>query len=166
MAIRSLFAALAAAFVLVAGPAFAHSVNVGSLEITDLWARATPPKAPTAGGFLTITNNGTDDDTLVAVSTPMAGKSELHKMEMKDGVMIMRPVEGGITIPAGGSVTLAPGGLHLMFMKLTGAFKEGETVPVTLTFAKAGSVDTFLHVLSVGAKGPNGDAGDTHDMKM
>ena len=56
-----------------------------------------------------------------------------------------------------------------MFITLSGDLKEGEKLPVTLTFAKAGSVDTFLHILAIGSKGPKGDAGgdhDMHDMKM
>jgi copper(I)-binding protein len=67
-------------------------------------------------------------------------------MEMKDGVMIMRPVEGGLEIPAGETVELKPGGLHIMFMAVSEPFNEGETVPVTLEFEKAGSVELNLPV--------------------
>lgn len=149
------FGAALALLVAAAAPAFAHSVEVGTLSLTDLWTRATPPGAPTAGGYLTITNTGSEPDTLLAVSSPVVGKSEIHEMATTDGVMTMRPVEG-IEIPAGGSVTLAPGGFHLMFITLTEPLKEGEKMPVTLTFAKAGSVDTFLHILAIGADGPDG----------
>ncbi len=150
-------AALAvAAFLAVVGGASAHSVTVGSLELTDLWTRATPPGAPTASGYLTITNTGAEADRLVAASSPMAGTGQLHQMEVKDGIASMHPVDG-IAIPAGGSVTLAPMGFHLMFVDLKGQVKEGEQLPVTLTFEKAGTVETFLHVMAVGASGPAGD---------
>ena len=157
-------AAVGALFAVVtfATPALAHEVTVGSLTLTDLWTRATPPKAPTAAGYLTITNKGAEADRLIAATTPDAAKGELHIMQVKDGVMTMRPAEGGIAIPAGGSVTLAPGGYHLMFITLKDSLKEGGKLPVTLTFEKAGKVDTFLHVLAVGAQGPAGGA--THDM--
>jgi copper(I)-binding protein len=153
-------AAIGALFAVVAfaAPAFAHEVEVGSLELTDLWTRATPPGAPTGAGFLTITNKGSEADTLIAVSTPAAEIGELHTMEVKDGVMTMHPVEGGIAIPAGSTVSLAPGGLHLMFIKLKEPFVEGGKLPATLTFAKAGAVDTFLHIMPVGSKGPAGGA--------
>jgi copper(I)-binding protein len=137
-------------------------VTLGALSITDLWTRATPPQAPTAAGYLTIANSGSEPDRLIAASSPLAGKTELHQMELKDGVMTMRPVEGGVEIPAGGSVSLAPDGFHIMFMELKDSFKEGGKLPVTLTFEKAGSVDTFLHILAIGAKGPSADQG--HDM--
>lgn len=143
---------------LAANPAFAHSIEVGALTLTDLWTRATPPKAPTGGGYLTITNNGTEADRLVAAASPLAEKGGLHQMTVKDGVMTMRPVEN-IEIPPGGSVALAPGGFHLMFVSLKEPFKQGGKLPVTLTFDKAGTIETFLHIRPIGAPGP----GEAHD---
>jgi copper(I)-binding protein len=150
---------------LLATPALAHSVTVGSLTITDLWTRATPPGAPTAAGYLTITNKGSEADTLVSATSPDAQHGELHHMAMKDGVMTMNAVDGGIPIPAGGSVKLAPDGFHIMFVTLSAPLKEGGKLPVTLTFAKAGSVTTFLHILAIGASGP-GDMDNMGNMKM
>jgi copper(I)-binding protein len=147
---------------LFATPAFAHSVTLGSLTITDLWTRATPPGAPTAAGYMTIANAGEEADTLRSAASPVADHGELHVMAMKDGVMTMRPVDGGVAIPAGGTVKLAPDGFHIMFVTLNAPLKEGGKLPVTLTFAKAGSVTTFLHILAIGASGP----GDMGDMKM
>ena len=133
-------------------------MKIGDLVITGLWARATPPRAPTGGGYLTIANTGTEPDALIAVASPLAGKAEIHRMEMKDGVMVMRPVAGGIEIPPGGSVALAPGGLHVMFMELKGALTKGEKLPLTLRFRKAGEIATFLDIEPIGAAGP----GDSH----
>ncbi len=155
MSFRMILAAFAVTLTLCA-QAGAHEVTVGSLTLTDLWARATPPKAPTGGGYLTITNAGDTPDRLVAVSSTQVGKAEIHEMKVEDGVMTMRPVPDGIEIPAHGSATLAPGGFHLMFIGLQAPFVEGEKLPVTLTFENAGSVDTFLHIMAIGAKGPEG----------
>jgi copper(I)-binding protein len=155
MTFPRLLAALAA-FLLIAAPAAAHSLTLGPLEITDLWTRATPPGAPTAGGYLTITNTGSEADRLVAVASPAAGSAQIHQMSMKDGVMTMHPVAGGVAIPPGGSVTLAPDGFHIMFMGLKAGLKEGGTMPVTLTFEKAGSIDTAMQVMAIGAKGMDG----------
>ncbi|SDB28263.1 copper chaperone PCu(A)C [Bauldia litoralis] len=164
MSFHMILAAVAVSVSLVA-PAAAHEVTLGSLTLTELWSRATPPNAPTAGGYLTITNTGDTADRLVAVSTAQAGKSEIHEMTVSDGVMTMRPLAEGVEVPANGTLVLAPGGFHLMFMKLQAPFVEGEEVPVTLTFEQAGSVDTFLHVMQIGARGPDGHAGHD-DMKM
>ena len=95
----ALLAAVAASL-LYLNPAAAHSVKVGQLEITDLWTRATPPRAPAAGGFLTITNLGDESDRLVAVSSPAAAISEVHEMKVEDGIMTMRPLDDGLEIPA------------------------------------------------------------------
>src|SRR5262249_6124230 len=140
--------------------------KVGALDLTDLWTRATPPAAPSAGGYLTITNTGTEPDRLIAVSSPNAEKGELHQMSMDNDVMKMRPLTGGIEIPAGGKLMLAPGGLHLMFTTLKEPLVEGGKLPITLTFEKAGKVDTFLHIMAIGAKGPDGSMGGMsgHDM--
>src|SRR5215471_5625407 len=116
-----------------AGVAASDEVKVGDLTISGLWTRATPPKAPSAGGYLTIANAGKDADRLVEVSSAVAGKAELHEMAMKKGVMTMRPVEAGVPIPPGGKVDLTPDGLHIMFTELKQSLKVGDKVPVTLT---------------------------------
>jgi copper(I)-binding protein len=146
----------------MAGFASAHEVKVGTLTITDLWTRATPPGAPAAGGFLTITNTGTEPDRLIAVSSPETASGEIHEMSMENDVMKMNAVAGGIEIPAGATVKLAPGGLHLMLIGPKGPLTEGGKFPVTLTFEKAGKIDTFLHIMPIGSKGPDGTGGG-HD---
>jgi copper(I)-binding protein len=160
----SIIAALAAAFVSVsaASTTLAHEIEVGSLTLTDLWTRATPPGAPTGGGFLTITNHGSQADRLIAVSSPAAAENQIHEMAVVDGVMSMKEVPG-IEIPAGGAVSLAPGGYHLMFIGLKQPLVEGEQLPVTLTFEKAGAIDTYLHVIAIGAMGLDGSMGEHQD---
>ena len=77
-------------------------------------------------------------------------------MAVQDGVMKMREMAEGIEVPAGGTLELKPGGYHMMFLELAGPFKEGESVPVTLTFEKAGAVEVSLKVEKMGAKGMSG----------
>lgn len=150
----------------------AEDVKAGDLVITQAWARATPGGAKVGGGFLTIENKGTVPDKLVGVSADGAGKIEVHEMVMNEGVMKMRPVEGGLTIDPGKTVKLAPGGLHLMMMDLKSPLKQGDKMPVTLQFEKAGKVAVTLDVQGVGAQGPaaSGEGGmkkmDHPGMKM
>lgn len=157
-----------AAVLLLLQPAFAQSVKVGDLELTNLWTRATPPGAVAGGGFMTITNNGDTPDRLIALSSPVAEIGEVHEMKVEDGVMTMRPLDDGLEIPAHSSVTLAPGGYHVMFIDLKEPIAVGSDVPVTLTFEKAGVLDTVLHAAPVGSPGPGGvkggkDHGMTHE---
>lgn len=128
--------------------AASDAATAGDLAVADGWARAMLPGQPAGGGYLTITNDGAEADRLIGASSPVAGKVEVHTMEVVDDVMVMRPVEGGLEIPAGGSVELKPGGLHLMFLEVTEPFAEGDTVPVTLEFEKAGAVEVPLPVRS------------------
>jgi copper(I)-binding protein len=154
-ALRSLsFAAFAVA--LFAVPACAEDIKAGDLVISQAWSRATPNGAKIAGGYLTIENKGTTPDRLIGGSGDIAGKVEVHEMAMNNGVMTMRPLDKGLTIEPGKTVKLAPGGYHLMIMDLKGPLKQGEQVPVTLEFEKAGKVKVSLDVQGVGAQAPAG----------
>jgi len=148
--------AVATALSLVSLSALAMDYKAGDLTLSQAWTRATPPKAKAGGGFVEIVNAGSEDDRLVAASSNVATKVELHEMSVTDGVMKMRELENGIAIPAGETVALKPGGLHIMFMGLNQSFEEGTVVPVVLTFEKAGDVAVDLSVAKMGAKSPEG----------
>jgi len=147
------FAALTAAFLLAPALASAHEFKLGDLEIGHPWSRATPPGAKVAGGYFTVANHGGAPDRLVSVTSDIAAKAEVHEMAVKDGVMTMRPVVGGLEIPAGGKLELKPGGYHLMLMDLKHPAREGESFPATLTFEKAGSVTVDFQVEGMSGAG-------------
>ena len=101
--------------------------------------------------YLTITNGTDQDEVLTGASVPGCTTIELHEMRMEDDVMVMRPVEGGqIVIPAGETVELKQGGLHIMCIGKTGEFTVGDKVPVTLEFSSAGSVEVTAEVIAPG----------------
>ncbi|MTH34648.1 DUF1775 domain-containing protein [Paracoccus limosus] len=130
--------------------------QAGDIRVDGAFARATPPGADLAGGFLTIHNRGAAD-RLVEVSTALADHVEIHEMVMQGDVMTMRPQPDGLPIPAGQTVELKPGGYHLMLMGLKQPLAQGETVPLTLTFEKAGKLDATLQVGPVNARAAGGD---------
>ncbi|QIA21768.1 copper chaperone PCu(A)C [Mesorhizobium sp. AA22] len=136
---------------------FAHEFRVGDLKIVHPWSRATPPGAKVAGGYFSITNTGSSPDRLLSISSEISAKTELHEMGVKDGVMTMRPVSGGLEIPAGGKVALAPGGYHLMFVGLKRQPKQGKAFSATLTFEKAGTVTVEFAVEGMGETGSMAD---------
>ncbi len=133
-------------------------VTLGALELTAPFARATLPNQPVAGGFLTITNTGDSDDTLVAVRSDAASRMEVHEMAMDGDVMKMRELEQGLPIPAGETVILKPGGFHIMFMDLAGPMAEGDSTEVTLVFANAGEVTLTMPIVARDGAGPGGHA--------
>jgi hypothetical protein len=139
-------AACALALSCLSVAADARDYVFGELKITHPWSRPTPPSAPTAVGYLTIVNRGHSPDRLIGGSTPAADKIEIHQMSMVGGVMSMRPVAGGLVIPAGGSVSLAPDGFHLMLIGPRRPFRPGEHIPIALTFEHAGTVKLDLAV--------------------
>ena len=124
------------------------------IVVSQAWSRATPKGAKVAGGYLTIENRGTAPDRLLSASSPAVATVEIHQMTMQDGIMTMRPLEQGLAIPPDGIVVLAPGGNHIMFVGLTAPFEEGQRIPVSLKFLRAGTIETSFDVGSVGAKGP------------
>lgn len=154
-------AALCLALFAVAGSVSAQPaegpVRAGDLEIAAPWMREPPPGANVAAGYLSIRNTGEEADTLKGVAVSFARRSEIHEMAMSGGTMMMRPLPDGLVIAPGDTVTLQPGGLHLMFMGLTERPGEGETVRVTLTFDRAGEVTLDAPVASLGASGPPGE---------
>ncbi|KAE8437549.1 MULTISPECIES: copper chaperone PCu(A)C [Halomonadaceae] len=135
-----------------------------AIEAEQPWTRATPPGAGAGGGFVTLTNHGDGDDMLIGATSPVTERVEIHIMEMDGDVMRMAPLPGGIELPAGGSVTLAPGGLHLMLMELDSPIVEGEPVPVTLEFQHAEPMEIELRVLPVGEspEGHHHESGHSH----
>jgi periplasmic copper chaperone A len=137
----------------------AEEVKAGDLMISQAWSRATPNGAKIGVGYFTIENKGTTADKLIGVTGDISGKIELHEMSMNNGVMKMRPVDGGLAIDPGKTVKLAPNGYHLMIMDLKSPLKQGDKVPVTIEFERAGKVAVTLDVQGVGAQGPaSGDS--------
>lgn len=136
------------------------AAKLGDLEISGGSVKAMLPGAKVGGGFLTIRNGGAGEDRLVAVESPAAARVEIHEMKMENDVMKMRKLDDGVAVPAGETVELKAGGLHLMFMDVKTPFKEGDAVPVTLVFEKAGKVDAAFPVGS--AKGGAAAGGHKH----
>lgn len=139
---------------LVAGIVFdtgAASTQTGQLEVTNAWARATPGKSDVGAAYATI--QSPTADRLVAASSPVAKKVDLHTMTMSGTVMQMRPV-AAIDIPAGQPVTLAPDGLHIMLEGLKKPLRAGQSFPLTLSFEKAGKQTVNVAVQKVGAMAP------------
>jgi hypothetical protein len=149
---RSLLRAAAAVALLSAFPAAAHDYRAGDISIGHPWTRAIGAAAPTAAGYMSLRNGGTEPDRLIAATSPRARSVEIHEMTMTDGVMRMRPLAAGIAIPPGGAAWLRPGGLHLMLIGPAGPFAQGESVPVILRFERAGEVTVDLEVAAAGAR--------------
>ncbi|TGE02341.1 DUF1775 domain-containing protein [Methylobacterium nonmethylotrophicum] len=152
--------------VAAAGPAPAAStgavVKAGDLTIASPWIRATPGGAKVAGGYLQVTNTGTEPDRLVSAAIPLAARAEVHQMSMDNGVAKMAPVEAGLVIKPGETVVLKPGGYHLMFMDLKGPVKAGDAIEGSLTFARAGTVPVRFAVGAIGASAPEAGGGHQH----
>lgn len=125
--------------------------KVGDLVVTAPWSRATPKGAKIGAGYLTIQNNGATPDKLMSVETGIAGKADIHEMSMKDGVMHMRPLAGGVTIEPGKSVVLGPSGFHLMLMDLKKPLEQGQSFDATLHFEKAGLLKVKFQIGGIGA---------------
>jgi copper(I)-binding protein len=142
----------AAAVVLVAPGAFAQTFKAGSIEIEAPWARATPKGASIGAGYMKITNTGAAPDRLISGSSNVAPKFEVHDMKMENGVMRMRPIQGGLEIKPGEAVELKPGSSHVMFVGLTEPLKAGDHIEATLVFDRAGAVKVEYDVLAIGAE--------------
>ncbi len=131
--------AVAAALITLGAVAALARAAEPEIGLSNAWVRPTLGAGRTTAAYVTIANNGTAADRLTAADTPGAGSVEIHTAGMKDGVMRMRRLEG-LDIPAGDTVTMAPGGYHIMIIDVEDPVQAGSVVPLTLTFEGAGSV--------------------------
>ena len=118
----------------------ATAVAQPPVTVHDAWVRAAPPTATMSAGYLTLTNATDAPIRVVGAESPQFERVEIHESALHDGVAHMAPVDG-VTVPANGSVTLAPGGLHLMLIGPTQSFAEGDKVILTLDFEDGWSVE-------------------------
>lgn len=129
---------------LAVGLFFWMSSVFSQVSVENPWARPTPPSAKLGAGYLTVVSSGAAD-RLVGAASPAAARVEMH-VTLRDGeVMRMREVKA-FDLPAKGRLELKPAGAHLMFVDLKRPFKQGDKVPVTLKFEKAGEVKVDLLV--------------------
>jgi copper(I)-binding protein len=136
-------------------PAQAADYDVGSMHISQPWARATPKGASSAAGYMTITNKGAMPDRVSCLSSDAAAQCQIHTMTMDGGVMKMRPVEGGLEIKPGETVTLQPGGYHMMLVDLKHPLEAGQDVKATLKFDNAGTIEVDYPIAAIGAPAPS-----------
>jgi len=144
-----------------AGTATQAATQAAAVTVSDPWVKAAD--ADMTGAFAVLANTGTSGAELTGASTSVAKTVELHEMAGSAGAQRMRELEGGIAVPAGGGATLAPGGLHLMFMGLIEPLEAGDTVGVTLEFADGSTSEVQFEVKAyTGANetyAPEGHAG-------
>lgn len=144
MNVKALFAA--ALIALTPIWATAHQFVTESVHIDHPWSRPTPPGTPMGVGYLIIKNTSDADITLIGAQTPRAGSVSIHESIMHEGMMSMQPLKDGLIIPAGEVVELKPHGYHLMLEKLVRPLQEGESIPLTLEFDGAKSLEVELSV--------------------
>lgn len=152
MQLRSLVSLFALAA--LCASAAAHDYQAGTIHIDHPYARATVPGQPAGGAYLTLENRGQNADRLLAAASPAAKKTEIHTMSMVGNVMKMRQVDGIELAPAA-KVVMKPGdGYHLMLIGLKQQLKVGDTLPLTLTFEKAGKVEVSVQVQNIRPNAP------------
>ena len=156
--------ATALSALLLSTDSMSREYTIDKLVINKVHAFETPPGAQTAGGYLTITNTGTEDDTLISGTSSFADVTQVHEMKMENNIMKMRHLETGLAIPAGATIELSPGGYHMMFMQLTQPLKDGDSLAASLTFSKAGELPVDFQVVDR-RKQEAGHATMTHHKK-
>lgn len=127
--------------------AMGQQFSVGDITIMKVQARETVPGASVGGGYMIITNNGSEDDRLLGGKTSISPMLEIHEMKMENDIMKMRQINDGVVIKAGETLMLKPGGFHIMFMGLEAPLAKDTNFIATLDFEKAGSVDVEFNVV-------------------
>lgn len=147
--------ALLAGMLAAAALAQAQDTASAQIEVRDAWAPPTIGEQAVGVAYVTLTNNGSTADRLLAARTEGAQAVELHAHTMDGGIMRMRRIGGGIEMPAGATVRLEPGGSHLMLIGLAEPLRAGDAFPLVLTFERAGDVPATVAVRARHRHGPS-----------
>jgi periplasmic copper chaperone A len=126
-------------------PTFAQKTTTSPVTITDAWVKTTVPGGAVSAAYMQITS--AVSAKLVKVEVPISGNVEIHDMKMSDGVMEMKALDA-LDLPANQAVTLKPGGLHVMLMKLKQPINKGDNVPLKLTFEGADKKTFTMDVMA------------------
>lgn len=124
----------------------------GPLSANGGWVRLVPPVAGNSAAYMELHNSGTADEVIVAASSAVAEHVEVHQTTQVEGVMKMSEVEN-LTVPAGGDVTLKPGGYHIMLIGLKAPLQDAQQVPLTLNFASGATLQLSLPVRAMAGMG-------------
>ena len=135
------------------------------VKAMEAWARPSLGKAPNSAAYLTIMNHSGSADRLVAAKADVSERVELHQHIMEGNVAKMRPVEGGIEVPANGKVELKPGGFHVMLIGLSGKLSEGDSFPMTLVFESGAEQTIEVSVRKIGGTAQSGHGHAGHSSK-
>lgn len=126
------------------------------LSVEDAWVRLPAASGRPAAAYFTL-KGGKTEEQLISVGSPLAIRSELHDMKMEGGVMKMAPMEGGVSLPAGGTVAFAPGGKHVMLFDISPDASPSKPFPLTLRFASGATLETDARAQAPGDPAPAED---------
>jgi periplasmic copper chaperone A len=146
--LSAIVALMAAFFVAAASPA-----AEAPIAVSGAWAKPTLKGTTTGAAYLMLTNRGSASDRLIALSTPVAERAELHQDVVKNGVMSMQPVPS-LTLAPGATAAIAPGKYHVMLIGVKQPLKSGDSFPLTLTFEQAGAVQVMVAVRAAAPTAP------------
>ena len=144
--ITSFFFTVATMAILLLPQSLLAMDDMDGIDVQHPWSRPLPPVSANGAAYLVITNHGKEAVTLSGGSTPRANTIELHEHVHQDGLMKMHEIAGGIPIAPGETVSLQPGGLHVMLMGLTEPMVAGEQYPLTLEFEGAESIEVQVMI--------------------
>jgi len=145
--------------------AHAADYKVGSIQISQPWARATPKGASSGAAYMTVTNSGTTAQHLNCVSSDAAAECQIHEMTMDGGVMKMRPVQGGLEVKPSETVTLKPGGFHVMLVGLKQPLQAGQSLGATFKVEGGDTVQVQFPIAAIGAPAPGAAQGGQMNMQ-
>jgi hypothetical protein len=149
----------------LANQVHAADYKVGSIQIGQPWARATPKGASSGAAYMTVSNTGSAAQRLSCVSSDAAAQCQIHEMTMDGGVMKMRPVQGGLEVKPGETVMLKPGGFHIMLVGLKEPLQAGKSLDATFKVEGGDTVQVEFPIAAIGAPAPGAAQGGPMNMQ-
>ena len=152
------------ALLFAAGVAYADDYKLGNIAIGRPWARPTAQGVKIGAAYLSLENKGSEADKLVSAASPVAANVQIHQTTNEGGVMKMHEARGGVELAPGATIAFKPGGYHIMLLDLKQKLEEGQRIPLTLTFTKAGSINVEVDVEKTSGSEHSGGPMQDHGM--
>ena len=135
-------------FILSTSQSFSETISFKGLVLSNFWIKNVIANSKTTSGYIKIENKNEKNERLISVESNISKRTELHYMNIKNDIMIMKHLEDGVLIKSKSQINLKPGSLHIMFIDLTKSFNKTSNQKVKFNFENAGSIIINMPIIN------------------
>ena len=135
-------------FILSTSQSFSETISFKGLVLSNFWIKNVIANSKTTSGYIKIENKNEKNERLISVESNFSKRTELHYMNIKNDIMIMKHLEDGVLIKSKSQIYLKPTSFHIMFIDLTKSFNKTSNQKVKFNFENAGSIIINMPIIN------------------